>query len=194
MDLPPHLHATRDLLMRSLPAHALEQAPPMPAGLCSDLLGRFEPRGSAVTATTPASFFGTLRRFLATPGFGMAATAVVVLGLGIPLLSNKGQTESFRGENPPGATASEGTAICFVGQNKTLQTAIEKSGNFEVSAFRNAATSDTALALAGPKVLVDFTTDTITAYDAAGKVVHTLKIPDQPARVAGAVADAVSRL
>ena len=44
------------------------------------------------------------------------------------------------------------------------------------------------------RVLVDFTTDTITAYDAAGKVVHTLKIPDQPARVAGAVADAVSRL
>jgi hypothetical protein len=179
--------------MRSLPAHTLEQAPPMPAGLCSDLLSRFEPRAS-VTASAAASFFGKLRTFLATPGFGMAATAVVVLGLGIPLLSNKGQTESFRGENPPGATASEGTAICFVGRNKTLQTAIEKSGNFEVSAFRNAATSDTALALAGPKVLVDFTTDTITAYDAAGKVVHTLKIPDQPARVAGAVADAVSRL
>jgi hypothetical protein len=192
MDLPPHLHATRDLLMRSLPVHVLEQAPPMPAGLASDLLSRFEPRAARMTITAPASFFGKLRAFLATPGFGMAATAVVVLGLGIPLLSNK-EPESFRGDNPPSATASEGTAICFVGRNKTLQAAIEKSGNFEVSAFRSAATSDAALTLAGPKVLVDFTTDTITAYDAAGKVVHTLKFPDQSSRVAGAVADAVSR-
>ena len=196
MDLPPHLHATRDLLMRSLPVHISEPAPPMPAGLANDLMMRFEPRAApaagAVTATAPVSIFGKLRAFLATPGFGMAATAVVVLGLGVPLLSNNSR-ETFRGENPPSATASEGTAICIVGRNKELQSAIEKSGSFEVSAFRSAATSDSALALRGPKVVVDFTTNKITAYKADGTEAHSMKIPDQPSRVADAVADAVSR-
>lgn len=196
MDLPPHLHATRDLLMRSLPAHALEQAPPMPAGLAEDLMQRFEPRAharaAAITATAPVSFFAKLRAFLATPGFGMAATAVVVLGLGVPMLSNKEQG-GMRGV-PPSETLSEGTAICFVGQDKTLQAAIEKSGLFEGSAFRSATSSDAALALGGPKVVVDFAANSITAYKADGSVVHTVKIPDQTARVAGAVADAVSRL
>jgi len=195
MDLPPHLHATRDLLMRSLPAYSLEQAPPMPAGLADELMQRFEPRAkaAAITATTPASIFSKLRAFLATPGFGMAATAVVVLGLGIPLLSNKDGKEVTRGVySPPQET--DGIAICFVGRDKELQSAIEKSGLFEGSAFRSATTSDTALALSGAKVVVDFGANTITAYKADGSVAHSVKIPDQPARVAGAVADAVSLL
>lgn len=195
MDLPPHLHATRDLLMRSLPAHSLEQAPPMPAGLADELMQRFEPRAkaAAITATTPASIFSKLRAFLATPGFGMAATAVVVLGLGVPLLSNKDGKEATRGVySPPQET--DGIAICFVGRDKELQSAIEKSGLFEGSAFRSATTSDAALALSGAKVVVDFGANIITAYKADGSVAHSVKIPDQPARVAGAVADAVSLL
>lgn len=193
MDLPPHLHATRDLLMRSLPVHAHEQAPPMPAGLSDELLMRFEPRASLVMTTTePASFFSRVRGFFATPGFGLAAAAVVVLGLGVPLLSHQDRPDTFRGGNP-GATASVGTAICFVGSNKSLQSAIEKSGSFEVSAFRSGSASE-VLALSGPKVIIDFTAGTITAYNAEGEVVHSAKLPDQSSRAAGAVADAVSRL
>ncbi len=198
MELSPHLHSTRDLLMRSLPAHASEQAPPMPEGLAEELFARFEAPPSIVMTTTsePVPFFSKVRAFFATPVFGLAAAAVVVLGLGVPLLSNnsgKGGPDTFRGADP-GVTASQGTAICFLGQNKSLQSAIEKSGSFESTSFRSATTSDAAQALAGPKVIVDFTAGTITAYDAEGKVVHSAKLPDQPSRVSGAVADAVSRL
>ncbi|WP_367873885.1 hypothetical protein [Luteolibacter sp. Populi] len=191
MDLPPHLHSTRNLLMRSLPAHGQEQAPPMPAGLADDLLARFAPK--SVVIARPVSLFGKARTFLATPGFGLAATAVVLLGIGVPMLSGPSRQETFRGANLAGA-ASEGPGICFVGRNAALQSAIEKSGSFEISAFRSASNRETALALSGSKVVVDFTTDTITAYDAEGNEVHSAKIPDQEVRVAGAVADAVSRL
>ena len=191
MDLPPHLHLTRDLLMRSLPAYHLDQAPPMPAGLADDLLGRFA--ATAVVIARPDSFFGKMRAFLATPGFGLAATAVVMLGICLPMLSGPSREETFRGTNLAGA-AGEGPEICFVGRNAALQSVIEKSGSFEISAFRSASDRETALALSGSKVVVDFTADTITAYDAEGNEVHAAKIPAQEGRVAGAVADAVSRL
>ena len=164
----------------------------MPEGLADDLLARFAP--PTVIVTRPESFFAKLRNFVATPGFGIAAAAVVLLGVGMPMLS-KGpeRKESFRGTNVPVQTG-EGVGICFVGRNLELQSAIEKSGSFEVSAFRSAANREAANALTGAKVVVDFGDDTITAYDAAGEVVHTAKLPDDPARVASAVADAVSRL
>ena len=46
----------------------------------------------------------------------------------------------------------------------------------------------------GQDVSIDFGDDTITGYNAAGEVVHSAKLPDDPTRVASAVADAVSRL
>ncbi|WP_035615159.1 hypothetical protein [Haloferula sp. BvORR071] len=188
MELSPHLHSTRDLLMRSLPAHNSEQAPPMPEGLVNDLLSRFAP--PTVIVTRPESFFSKLRNFVATPGFGIAATAVVLLGVGMPILSKS--REPFRGNVP--VQSDESVGICFVGRNLELQSAIEKSGSFDVSAFRSATTREAANAMSGAKVVVDFGDDTITAYDSAGGVKYKAKLPDDPVRVASAVADVVSRL
>src|SRR5688572_25489596 len=101
MDLSPHLHPTRDLLLRSLPTHDREQAPPMPAGLAEELMARFESQPTQAFEVLPESFFAKLRGFLATPGFGLAAAAVAVVGLAVPMISGPDK-DSFRGGPPSG--------------------------------------------------------------------------------------------
>lgn len=194
LELPEHLHSTRDLLLRSLPAHPFEQAPAMPAGLADELMARFAPEAAPVTLVGRMSLTDKLRAFLATPGFGLAAAAVVLIGVAMPLISQpERRKETFRGGEST-AIAGDAVSIVFVGTNSSLQSVVENSGNFEVSAFRSAPDLAGAMAVGGAKVVVDFSTRKISALDSEGREIHSAKIPGEAEKVAAAVADAVSHL
>jgi hypothetical protein len=192
LELPEHLHSTRDLLLRSLPAHPLEEAPAMPAGLAEELMARFVPKTIIMPVVEGASLLGKLRAFLATPAFGVTAAAVVILGVAAPMVSQPTQ-ETFRGADSS-AVAGGAVTILFVGTNRAVQSAVENSGNFEPSAFRSAVDLSSVQDVAGPKVLIDFNTGKIQAIDATGGEAYSASIPAEAEKVAGAVADAVSRL
>lgn len=188
-DLPERLHSTRDLLTRSLVLHPREQAPAMPAGLAADLTARFA-AGPAIRATaTPARWMEKVRTFLAAPGFGLAAAAVVVVGVTVPMLTapDVSPAETFRGDN--GTRRNDTVRIAFVGENPKVEAAVKSSGNFEPLAFIADADS-----LPGPKVVIHFREGTVTAFDATGTAVHTAVLPAKPSDVAGVLADAISRL
>lgn len=195
LELPERLLATRDVLMRSLPTHPLEKAPAMPAGLAADLAARFAPKASVAPVTVSVSWFERVRAFLATPGFGAAAAAVVVLGVAAPLMMNKDKApaESFRGGETVVA-AGDAVRIIFAGENAAVRSAVTAAGDFESSAMSGVADAAAAKTVAGPKVVVDFTAGTITGYDAQGAEVRSEKLPADAAKVSGAIADVVSRL
>jgi hypothetical protein len=195
LELPERLHSTRDLLMRSLPVHAHEKAPAMPADLADDLMARFAPKKTVVTRVVgKTSLLEKVRAFLATPAFGVAAAAVVMLGVAAPMISDKpAAQETFRGADST-AVAAKAVTVLFVGTNRALQSAVENSGNFEPSAFRSAVDLASAQEVAGPKVVIDFNTEKIHAVDASGAETYSTRIPAETDKVAGAVADAVSRL
>ena len=131
--------------------------------------------------------------FLATPAFGVAAAAVVVLGVAVPMISKPVPQESFRGMDST-AVSGDAVTILFVGTNRALQSAVENSGNFEPSAFRSAVDLASAQEVAGAKVVIDFNTEKIHAVDATGAETYSARIPAETDKVANAVADAVSRL
>ena len=193
LELPEHLHSTRDLLLRSLPAHTLEEAPVMPVGLADDLMARFAPKAGVTTVLEKASLFAQVRAFLATPAFGAVATAVVVLGVAAPMLSGPAAEETFRGADFS-VVAGSTVTILFVGTNSAVQSAVEDSGNFEPSAFRSVVDLSSVQDVAGAKVLIDFNAGKIQAIDATCAQAYSVRIPADAKKVAGAVADAVSRL
>lgn len=193
LQLPDRLHATRDLLMRSLMTDPRERAPAIPADLLADLEARFAPRRVILVPEPKISWFGKVSAFLATPAFGIAAAAVVVIGVAVPMISGPatGLPESFRGGSNPALSASS-ARIIFLGENPTLRSAIEDSGNFEASALISELSESTVDAMEGPKVIVNFTSGTITAVDSKGATVHRSLIPTKAADAAAAVSTAVS--
>ena len=195
LDLPERLTGTRDLLTRSMPSHPIEKAPPMPAGLASDLAARFAPKVAAPPVSANTTWFDRVRSFLATPGFGAVAAAVVVIGIAVPLFSgDKPEArESFRGAETTAATVAQ-ARIFFVGDNAAALTAIESSGNFEASALVKSASAEAAQAASGPKVVVDFASGTVTAFDAAGAELSKSELPADGAKATAAVVKAVSGL
>lgn len=194
LELPEHLHSTRDLLQRSLPAYPLEKAPAMPPGLADELMARFAPKTVVVTPVVEkSSLIEKVRAFFATPAFGIAAAAVVVLGVAAPMISGPAPQESFRGAGSAVYSIGE-VSIVFVGTNRAVQTAVENSGNFEASAFRSATDFTAVQDVSGAKVVIDFNGGKIFAIQADGTQVHSVRIPGEADKAAAAVADAVSRL
>lgn len=189
LQLPADLHATRDLLMRSLVTHP-EQAPAMPAGLASDLSARFAPRVMKTVVAAPPSWFEKVRAFLSTPAFGAAAAAVVVLGVAIPMFPGP-STESFRGDLP--VVQAETVRIIFTGNRPEVRAAVEASATFESSAIYS-MDSKAAVTQPGPKVIVDLTSSTITALDREGATLYRSEVPTEAGKVADAIALAVQSL
>jgi hypothetical protein len=186
--LPERLLPARDLLSRSLALHPRELAPAMPSALAADLAARFTLR---MAESTPVriSLAERFRNWLASPSFGLAAAAAVVVGVAIPMLSapDPATSEMFRG----GAitTPSDTVRIAFIGENASVAAALKSSGNFEAVAFAADAAS-----LPGPKVVIDFGTGTVTAVDSTGNTIHSSPLPLEAKQAPEAVADAISRL
>lgn len=196
LELPERLLVTRDVLTRSLPNHSEERAPSMPAGLAADLAGRFAPEAEIHHESACISWLDKVKNFLATPGFGAAAAAVVVLGVAVPMFSQGDRAapqETFRGGETMVATGEQ-VRIFFVGENAAVRSAVESSGNFEASALANAASVDAAKAEKGPKVLVDFSTRTITAFGTDGEAISQKALPAEASKVADVIAKLVAGL
>jgi hypothetical protein len=189
LQLPADLHATRDLLMRSLATHH-EQAPPMPNGLACDLSARFAPRVMKTVVTAPLSWSERFRAFLSTPAFGAVAAAVVVLGIAAPMVSGP-SAETFRGDLP--VAQAPAVRIIFTGDAPEIRAAVEASATFETSAL---STMDglAAVTQPGPKVIVNLTTSTITAIDRDGATLYRSAVPTEHGKVADAIALAVQSL
>ena len=183
--LPERLLPARDLLSRSLALHPRELAPAMPSGLAADLAARFTAR-LAEPAPVRISLTERFRNWLASPGFGVAAAAAVVIGVAVPMLS--APDEMFRGADSTSA-ATDTVKIAFIGEDADVEAVIKSSGNFEPFAFAADAAS-----LPGPKVVIDFRTGTVNAVDSQGTTIHSTPIPAEAKRVPTTVAESVSRL
>ncbi len=193
LDLPPNLHATRDLLARSLQLHATEQAPALPADLLNDLTRRFNSATVLAASIHPRSWFEAVQSFIARPAFGMAALAIVVLGISVPRMidSTSAPTSgSFRGVVSPTAATSS-IRIILIQSPAGFQQALANLGDFESDMISSATSSDS---INGPRILVDFVTSTITAVSASDKKIHTAPLPMGAEEISAAIATAISRL
>lgn len=192
LDLPPKLESTRNLLAGSLQLHATEQAPMLPADLFSDLTRRFH--SAPVDASSqPCTWFEAIRSFIARPAFGMAAFAIVILGISVPHMIDTTSTRSsggFRGAVSPVAEARN-IRIILIQSPAEFQQALAKVGDFESSMISSATGSDS---VTGPRVLVDFATSTITARNASDETVHSAPLPKNTEDISAAIATAISRL
>ena len=107
-EVPEQLQATRDRLIHSLPSHPQEVAPPVPQRLMEDFSERFAPAPAAPAAAERAEsgLVDKVRRFFASPAFGLAAAAMLVLGLLVPQLVDRSQDgpETFRAAGDTPAT------------------------------------------------------------------------------------------
>lgn len=192
LHLPDRLHSTRDLLMRSLATHPHERAPAMPAELLADLEARFAPRRITFISEPKTTWLQKVSIFLATPAFGIAAAAIVVVGVAVPMISGPAtHSESFRGGDKA-AVSTASARVIFMGDNPSLRSAIENSGDFEASAFISGLSLATIDAMEGPKVIVDFNSGTITAVDSKGATVHQSLVPTKAADASTAISTAIS--
>lgn len=188
-DLPEHLRETRDLLMRSAPRGSGESPPPPPQDLIDDLEARLGGVASTpARAPQPAApRVGWLRRFLASPAFGVAAALILLVGIAIPLLDSPpaGQgTETFRGGSA--AAATQVHLILVGSEAATLDPKL-----FDPAALTRADTAPAPESDPFPRVVVDFTHGEIVSYDTDGREVDRLALPEDPAELAEAIARAI---
>ncbi|MEY3896387.1 MAG: hypothetical protein RLZZ214_1907 [Verrucomicrobiota bacterium] len=191
LDLPPNLESTRSLLAGSLQLHATEQAPAVPADLLNDLVRRFNSAPVAAATIQPRTWFEAVQAFIARPAFGMAALAIVILGISVPRMIDSTSTASsggFRGTVSPTAE-TRNIRIVLIQSPTGFQQSLAR--DIEGGMISSAASSES---ITGPRVLVDFVTSTITAVNAADEKVHTAPLPTDAEEISAAIATAVSRL
>ncbi len=194
-DLPENLRETRELLMRSAPGASGETPPPPPRDLIDDLEAGLAGAGTpAKRAPSGApSRFGRLRRFLASPAFGVAAAIILVFGIALPFFNSppKPTSETFRGAAADGAAAGEAQVrlILVGGEASALDPSL-----FDPAALTVADTAPAPESGPFPRVVVDFTTGEIVRYDAAGREAGRSTLPEDPAERAEAIAEAISRV
>jgi hypothetical protein len=191
-ELPSHLHSTRDLLTGSLRVHPTDQASAMPAELLSDLTTRFQTFAPAAVRTPSLSWFEKIQSFVSRPAFGMAAVAMVILGLALPGMMAPAPTGTvFRGAATTVAPG-ESVRILLVNATADVVTSLETSGDFEKAAI--SSLSSLPDAFSGPSVIVDFGKSAISVIDATGTLISTDELPADSAALSAAIASAVSRL
>ena len=191
LDLPPNLESTRNLLSGSLQLHATEQAPPIPADLLGDLARRFNSAPVAAATIQPRTWFEAVQAFIARPAFGVAALAIVILGIAVPrMIDSTPSSGSFRGADSA-AVESRNIRIILIQAPAGFQQALANVGDFESNMISSATSSDS---VTGPRILVDFATSTITALNASDEKIHTAPLPKDAEEISAAIATAISRL
>lgn len=193
-ELPQNLESTRNLLAGSLQMHATEHAPTLPSDLLNDLSQRFNSAPVVMASGHTRSWFATLQSFVARPAFGVAALALVILGISVPNMIHSGTTHSsggFRGAVTTTAK-SQNLHIILIQAPSGFQKSLEAEGDFESGAI--SSTQSSAETATGPRILVDFASSTITAINSSDEKIHTAPLPENPADISAAIATAVSHL
>ena len=191
-NLPEELQSTRDLLAGSLQMHATEKSPAIPGDLLEDLVLRFNREPALAAQTESKSWFAAIQSFIARPAFGVAALAVVILGLVIPSVMRPDRTESgFRGAVSD-TIAAESARIILVKASPEIEQTLASSGDFEEGVISSVDRLDAATA--GARVVVDFETSTIRVLNASGEEIHSAPVPEDSNELSAAIASALSRL
>lgn len=190
-EFPSDLQSTRDLLTGSLRSHPADHASAMPGDLLDDLLSRFQTNVATVAATPTLSWFAKIQSLIARPSFGLAALAVVILGLALPGMMAPTSTDSgFRGATV--SAPAEAIRIILIHAPSSFAQQLEKSGDFERGAISSVSRVDDNIS--GPRVLVNFEESKISVINASDEVIHTAAIPADGSELSSAIAAAVSRL
>ena len=188
-DFPKTLESTRSLLNGSLQLHATEQAPSVPGDLLNDLARRFSSAQAIAAPIQSRSWLAAVQSFLARPAFGMAALAVVILGISIPSLTQSKST--FRGAMTTTAQ-SENLSIILIQAPSGVLGTLEKSDNFESGVI--SSTTSSQVSASGPRILVDYATSTITTVNSSNEQVYAAPLPADAAALSDAIVTAASRL
>jgi hypothetical protein len=192
-ELPEHLKTTCELLTRSLLGDSIEKASAMPASLARDLSVRFAAPAEAMLVAAPIPWYHKVRMFFITPAFGLAAVAIILLGVTLPMaVQPPAMPENFRGA--AGSPVGEPAKIIFIGENASVRSAVESSGRFELAAISSVKSVKLAYVQTGPKIVVDFTAGTVTSVSQDGVKKHAAPIPAEAADLADAIAAALSHL
>ena len=188
-DFPKTLESTRSLLNGSLQLHATEQAPSVPGDLLNDLARHFSSAQAIAAPIQSRSWLAAVQSFLARPAFGMAAIAVVILGISIPSLTQSKST--FRGAMTTTAQ-SENLSIILIQAPSGVLGTLEKSDNFESGVI--SSTTSSQVSASGPRILVDYATSTITTVNSSNEQVYAAPLPADAAALSDAIVTAASRL
>lgn len=196
IEVSERLQATRDLLIQSLPSHPQEVAPPVSQGLMEDFAERFGPAQAAPAAKVAEErLVDKVRRFFASPAFGLAAAAVLLLGLLVPQLVDRSKDgpETFRAGGDA-AVSDHVSRIIFVGDGAEFVAAVESSEVFEPTSLVTASDLESALFQPDPKVVIDFDAGTLSVYDAGGEKTFSEVLPKDPNDLPAAIAAALTQL
>lgn len=192
LDLPSHLHSVRDRLTESLGIHPTDGAPEAPFGLLEDLERQFDSPVLQPLHQT-RSWRESLRSFFASPAFGIAAAAAVVLAVAMPSLLEQ-PVDTFRG-GPVTTRSGKTVQIILVQEPSGIRHLVETSGDIEAVAVASVDDSATCLSIKGPKVIVDFAAGVIRSVDAEGNELYrNEEIPEDTADLTTAIAVAVTYL
>jgi hypothetical protein len=196
IEVPEKLQATKDRLIHSLSSHPEEVAPPVPQRLMEDFSERFAPAQVApASQVVEGKLVDKVRRFFSSPAFGLAAAAVLLLGLLVPQLveRSKDGPETFRaaGDAP---VADHVSRIVFVGNGEEFVAAVESSEVFEPTSLVTANDLESALFEPDPKVVVDFNAGTLCVFNRDGEKTFTEDLPKDPSDLPAAIAAALTQL
>ncbi|MEM1085398.1 MAG: hypothetical protein AAGI48_14895 [Verrucomicrobiota bacterium] len=193
IELPQHLQATADLLSRSFPGHSQDHAPSLPKSLVEDFVLQDEPQ---VAPKPKISLFSKARSFIATPAFGLAAAALIVIGFFSPaLLGPADQStprEAFRGSKLVHATNSA-TVVLITDEPETRQL-LEDSGLFDMEFVIETSDPLVAVSIPTAKLLVDVKGGAIVGYNAESREVVSDELPTDRSKLAERIALAFGAL
>jgi hypothetical protein len=194
LDLPEHLHATRNLLMGSMSTHATEQAPALPTALLEDLTRSVTLQQAAPSQSTFANFVESLRSLVAGPAFGGAAAAIMVLAVVSTIVLRpdaSSQKDTFRGA--ASYSAADSARVILVAAPFGLKSELEDISDFEDGVFSSAPSFEAASELEGARVIVDFAGGTIASFNAKGELVYKTSLPESTSGLSLEIAAAMTR-
>jgi len=191
MDVPEQLQATKDLLIHSLPSHSREQAPPVQQELMKEFVDRFgRAHAAPASKVSEEQFIDRVRRFFASPAFGLAAAAVLLLGLLVPQLVDRSRDvpETFRATSR--STVSDRVPrIVFIGEAPEFDSEV-----LDPTSLVSANDLESALFELDPKVVIDFNADTLSVFNRDGETTFTGVLPKSPEDLPAAIAAALTQL
>ena len=194
LDLPPQLEPTRKVLEDSLRLRPSEPPPAVPPGLLNDLNKRFASQRIVIEPGRRRAWLEGVKRLLASPGFGLSAAAIMILGVVTPILQHQStppSTERFRGI--PGEVQVP-AMILLVGGPPELGSNLAQSGQFEQDRLISVSDLAATRSIDNPKVVLDFSNSTIRAINEDGDTVYEGALPESIAELSLAVGETLGHL
>jgi hypothetical protein len=191
-ELPEHLRPVRDLMMNAAHGSAGsddEDFPPAPDDLLDDLEQKLGGRRVVPAAPVAAlPWHVRLTRFFGSPGFGLAAAAIVVLLVAAPFFKGP---DRFRDNGS--STATPAVRVVLVAADAPTLERLSGHSLIDPASRIIAENAAAAKAVAGPKLVLDFQASTLEGWSEDGSLLFTDPLP-AAADQAAAIATALSRL